>query len=157
MRTLRALHPPTTGPDIAQLRALSDPPARVRARLLPERAAITRALAVARRFAALAGLPDAAADRLAILVEEWVANVVEYGDAPPPSRIEMRLERDGPLVRMTVSDAGVAFDPRTADLDGPNLERGGGAGLALIAAWSRVAEYRRRGGRNRLVLEMPLS
>jgi hypothetical protein len=39
---------------------------------------------------------------------------------------------------------------------GPNLERGGGAGLELIRAWCRIAAYARRGGRNRLVLEMPL-
>ena len=28
--------------------------------------------------------------------------------------------------------------------------------LALIQAWCRIADYRRAGGRNRLVIEMPL-
>lgn len=145
-----------SGQDIAQLRALSDPPAAVRARLAPDRGAIGRALAVARRFATAASLDDTAADRLAIVVEEWVSNVVEHGGAAAGSRIELELARDGALVRLSVSDAGAAFDPRTVEFEGPNTERGGGAGLALIAAWSRVADYRRRGGRNHLVLEMPL-
>ncbi|HET6971176.1 MAG TPA: ATP-binding protein, partial [Phenylobacterium sp.] len=79
-----------------------------------------------------------------------------HGACAPGSRIELGLERDGGLVRLTASDAGVAFDPRTAHFEGPNPERGGGAGLALIAAWCRVAAYRRRGGRNHLVFEMAL-
>jgi len=55
-------------------------------------------------------------------------------------------------VRMSFSDAGVPFDPRRAPDEGPNLERGGGAGLALIRGWSEIEDYRRRRGRNRLVL-----
>ncbi len=128
----------------------------MRARLAPDRTAIGRALGLARGFAEAAGLDPTAADRLAIVVEEWVGNVVEHGGAAPGSRIDFGLERDHGLVRMTVSDAGAAFDPRTLDFEGPNLERGGGAGLALIAAWMRIASYRRRAGRNHLVFEMPL-
>ena len=60
------------------------------------------------------------------------------------------------LVFMEVSDAGLPFDPRDAVFEGPNLERGGGAGLELIRAWSRIADYTRRAGRNRLFVEMPL-
>jgi anti-sigma regulatory factor (Ser/Thr protein kinase) len=90
------------------------------------------------------------------VVEEWVGNVVEHGAVAPGSRIELALEQGAGLVRLTLSDGGAPFDPRAASFEGPNLERGGGAGLALIAAWTRVADYRRRGGRNRLVLEMPL-
>jgi anti-sigma regulatory factor (Ser/Thr protein kinase) len=142
--------------DIAQLRAHSDPPAAARARLAPDRGAIGRALALARRFAADAQLDEPAANRLAIVVEEWVGNVVEHGGAATGSRIAIGLERRGALVRLTASDAGAAFDPRAVDFEGPNLERGGGAGLALIAAWSRIVDYRRRAGRNRLVLEIPL-
>ncbi|MBU2307957.1 MAG: ATP-binding protein [Alphaproteobacteria bacterium] len=113
-------------------------------------------MGVARAFVAQSGLGRDAAERLAIIVEEWVANLVEHGEPPPGSRIGLRLAQADDLVRITVTDAGRTFDPRDADFEGPNLERGGGAGLELMRAWSRVAAYGRRAGRNRLVLEMPL-
>ena len=48
------------------------------------------------------------------------------------------------------------FDPRGAAFEGPNPERGGGAGLAMIVSLCRIAGYARRAGRNRLILELPL-
>jgi anti-sigma regulatory factor (Ser/Thr protein kinase) len=118
---------------------------------------VADALAVVRGFVRRAGLGRDEAERLAIVVEEWIANVVEHGAPPPGSRIALRLERAHGLLRVTISDAGQAFDPRTAAFGGPNLDRGGGAGLELMRAWSHIAAYRRRGGRNRLVLEIPLA
>ena len=112
---------------------------------------------LARRFAADVRLDAAAADHLALVAEEWVANVVEHGRPRAGSRIVVRLRREASLVRLWFSDAGRPFDPRTATFDGPNAERGGGAGLALIAAGCRIASYARRAGRNRLVLEIALS
>lgn len=114
--------------------------------------AVARAIAFARRFADASGLNADAADRLAVVVEEWAANIVEHGRAVAGSRIVLRLERSGSGVRLTFTDAGVAFDPRTVTDDGPNLERGGGAGIALIRAWCEIESYARRRGRNRLVL-----
>jgi len=114
--------------------------------------AVARALAATRRFARSNGLPQATADRLAVIVEEWVANVVEHGCPRAGSLIGLRLERAADSVRMTFTDAGIAFDPRAAEDTGPNLERGGGAGLALIRSWAEIEDYRRRGGRNRLAL-----
>jgi len=116
---------------------------------------VAGALAAVRAFVAQAGLGRDPAERLAIVVEEWVANVVEHGEPPPDSRIGLRLACDGGLIRITVTDLGHAFDPRGAVFEAPNLQRGGGAGLELMRAWSRVAAYGRRAGRNRLVLEMP--
>jgi serine/threonine-protein kinase RsbW len=115
---------------------------------------VARALGVARRFAQAAGLEPGCADKLAVVVEEWVANLVEHGALPPGGRIGLILAREPGLIRVTVTDAGCAFDPRAAVFEGPNLERGGGVGLELVRAWSRVAAYGRRAGRNRLVLEM---
>ncbi len=83
-----------------------------------------------------------------------MVNVVEHGRPDPASRIVLRLALDGGRVRLGVTDAGVAFDPREAEFSGPNAERGGGAGLALIRAWSRVERYSRSAGRNRLVLTL---
>jgi len=116
-----------------------------------------RALGLTRAFARRAALAEPAADRLAIVVEEWVVNVVEHGAPPPGSLIGLRLERGAGSVRLILSDAGRPFDPRSAGFEGPNLDRGGGVGLQLVRAWVTVAAYRRRAGRNRLVLEMPLA
>jgi anti-sigma regulatory factor (Ser/Thr protein kinase) len=91
-----------------------------------------------------------------VVVEEWVANVVEHGGPQEGARIVLRLRLTGGVVRLSVSDAGRPFDPRTAAFDGPDHGRGGGAGLALIASLSRIAGYVRRAGRNRLILELPL-
>lgn len=113
-------------------------------------------MGVARTFVERHGLARDAAERLVIVVEEWVANVVEHGGAPAGSRIGLRLALDAGAVRITVTDAGGAFDPRGAKFEQPNPERGGGVGLELMRAWSRVAAYGRRADRNRLVLEMPL-
>jgi serine/threonine-protein kinase RsbW len=113
---------------------------------------VARAIAFTRAFAASAGLADTAADRLTLVVEEWVANIVEHGRAPAGSLVVLRLERSGPGALLTISDAGIAFDPRSVADTGPNLERGGGAGIALICGWSEIEDYRRRSGRNRLVL-----
>jgi len=115
---------------------------------------VRRAIAAARRFAETADLPPAAADELAVVVEEWVANIVEHGGPQAGRLVVLALERSGGVVRIRVSDAGVAFDPRLAPDEGPNLERGGGAGLALIRGWSRIEDYRRLRGRNRLVLRL---
>jgi serine/threonine-protein kinase RsbW len=117
---------------------------------------VARALELARGFCTAHGLERGAAERLAIIVEEWVANVLEHGDAPAHSRIVVSLACRADEVRLTFSDAGRAFDPRDAGFTGPDAERGGGAGLELIRAWSRVVAYARRGGRNRVILDMPL-
>lgn len=122
-------------------------------RLPCDRTGVRRGLAVAAAFAMDVRLADDAAEKLAIIVEEWLVNVVEHGGGP--GRIMLRLERRAGCVRVMFSDAGAPFDPRAVVFEGPNAERGGGAGLALIKAWSRIADYRRRGGRNRVVLELP--
>lgn len=113
-----------------------------------------RAIAVAWLFSERMRLAPETAEPLAILVEEWVLNLVEHGGAAADSQIVLRIERRGDGVRVTISDGGAFFDPRVAEMKGPNQERGGGAGIALMQAWSRIVDYRRRGGRNRLVLEI---
>jgi len=118
-------------------------------RLRPGPAAVGCAVAAARRFAGEGN----AADRLAIITEEWVANVVEHGRAPAETLIVVTFERSGRTLRLVASDAGLPFDPSRAPPAGPNLQRGGGAGLAMIRAWCRV-RYSRAHGRNRLDLEL---
>jgi serine/threonine-protein kinase RsbW len=115
---------------------------------------VAEAIGLARGFAAGCDLPIDAAEKLAIIAEEWVANIVEHGGLPDGSHIGFGLEQAADLVRVTVVDSGVPYDPRTATFDGPNEERGGGVGLALITAWCRIAGYARLRGRNRVVFEL---
>lgn len=126
------------------------------ARLPATRAAVAEAIGLARGFAAGAELPLETAEKLAIIAEEWLANVVEHGELPAGSHIGFGLERRDDTVLVTVTDTGVAYDPRTATFEGPNPERGGGVGLALITAWCTIADYRRARGRNRVVFALAL-
>ncbi len=94
-----------------------------------------------------------ATDHLCLVVDEWLTNVVEHGAADPASRLVVHIERTAQGFTLRLSDAGRPFDPRaTPAFEGPNLHRGGGAGLELVRAWASIAEYRRTRGRNRVVL-----
>jgi serine/threonine-protein kinase RsbW len=121
---------------------------------LPARpGAVTRAIAAVRRHAERHALADEAADRLVLVAEEWVINILDHGGAAPQSRIVLMLSAPDGRLRLTISDAGRPFDPCTVEDAGPNLERGGGAGIALIRTWCEM-RYARRGGRNRLLLDL---
>jgi anti-sigma regulatory factor (Ser/Thr protein kinase) len=98
--------------------------------------------------------PDAEA-KLLIVIEELVANLIEHGDSPDDSEIGLELAALGADIGITLTDAGTPFDPRSVSAPvEPPPERGGGAGLALIAAWATIVSYDRVDGRNvlRLVL-----
>jgi serine/threonine-protein kinase RsbW len=121
---------------------------------LPARpGAVIRAIAAVRLYAETLSLADEAADRLALIAEEWVINILDHSGAAPQSRIVLMLAQPGGRPRLTVSDAGRPFDPCAVEDFGPNLERGGGAGIALIRTWCEMT-YVRRGGRNRLALDL---
>jgi serine/threonine-protein kinase RsbW len=118
--------------------------------------AVSAALDLAAQFIAEAACgPDAEA-RLMIIVEELVANLVEHGDAEAEEAITLELAALGQDIGLTLSDAGTPFDPRSvaAPADVPP-ERGGGAGLAFVQAWSHIVSYEPVDGRNVLVLIIP--
>lgn len=140
---------------IAKPRAKSEPPPAATVRLAVGPGTVARALAAARAFAEAGALEADLADRLALVVEEWVANIVEHGASPAGALVVLRLAAAGEGgVRLSFSDAGVAFDPRSVEAAGPNPQRGGGAGIAMIRAWCEVEAYARRRGRNRLILRL---
>lgn len=121
----------------------------------PDAAAVSRALKLAKAFSEQVGFGPTAANHLAMVIEEWVANIVEHG-GPQTRAIVIRLSVSKAAVHLAISDGGRAFDPRAARFSGPNHDRGGGAGLAMILSLCRITSYSRRAGRNRLLLEMPL-
>lgn len=115
--------------------------------------AVSCALAVARAFIATANCGADAEAKLAIVVEELVANLIEHGNCPGDSEIGLELVALGADIGVTLSDAGAAFDPRTFNRDAHlPLDRGGGAGIALVKAWASITGYESQDGRNTLRL-----
>lgn len=94
--------------------------------------------------------------RLAIVVEELVANVVEHGACPPDRPMTLALSVEGKNIAVGLSDYGTCFDISAAEITGsvPPVQ-GGGAGIALVRHWSREISYRRTDGRNVLKLILP--
>jgi len=125
----------------------------VTVRASADAAGVVRAIRAARAFAAACALGETATDRLCVVVEEWLSNVVEHGEPAPGSRLMMHIARGAAGLTLTLTDAGQPFDPRaTPAFEGPNPDRGGGAGLELVRAWAQIADYRHSRGRNRVVL-----
>lgn len=114
------------------------------------------AIAGARRFARahLLGPRDEA--RLCIIVEEIVANLIEHGGHDPAEPVHIRIERLGDDISLTIEDRGAPFDPRQPSGDRQSPDRGGGAGLRLVKAWSTITGYENSAGGNRLSLSLPL-
>ncbi|MFS0736706.1 ATP-binding protein [Sphingomonas sp. 1P06PA] len=94
-------------------------------------------------------------DKLAILVEELVMNLVDHAGLPPEDRIDLRFFAHDDGVRLVIEDGGRPFDPRDAAAP-HDPDRIGGAGLHMLARWARIEAYDRIGQRNRLRLLVPV-
>lgn len=105
-------------------------------------------------FSLDAALEAGQAARLAILVEELVANLVEHGGIGAEGEIELVLAQDEGGLAIILSDPGNPFDPREAGPGDRIPERGGGVGIDLVKAWADIVDYRSDGGRNRLELRL---
>ncbi len=104
-------------------------------------------------FAEKAGLSSGMAARLTITVEELVANAIEHGGA---DEITLDLSDHPERIDLILLDNGLEFDPREAQPHAlPDPETGGGVGLSLVKAWSRIENYARVGHFNRLALTLP--
>ena len=117
--------------------------------------ALGDAVSAARRFAIDQDLGSRDRAHLCIIVEELVANLIEHGGGE--RRIGLQLARCPSAIVLAIDDDGAPFDPRNAPDDAAIPARGGGAGLRLVSAWSRIVDYRSAGGHNRLEVEMPLT
>ena len=106
------------------------------------------------------GVPRAQVDRLALCLEEVLANVIAHGGLgahSEPVRVQLEVEpveAGGHEAKVTVSDAGTAFDPLSAALAAAPrtlheaLPRG--MGLGIIRKCASSLDYRRQGGHNHL-------
>jgi serine/threonine-protein kinase RsbW len=97
--------------------------------------------------------------KLALVLEEAVANVITHAFAgvEAPHRIAVELAIDDDRVTAEIIDNGGAFDPsvapeadRTTPLESRDV---GGLGIHLIRRMMDRVEYRRADGENRLRLE----
>lgn len=108
------------------------------------------------------GVPEDAAFKMTLALEEAVTNVIHYAfsGAPPPHRVLVRLVADRTRLVGEVIDNGGPFDPLDGappDLSSPLAQREpGGLGIHLIRSVMDRVEYRREEGRNRLLLEKRL-
>lgn len=120
--------------------------------------AVADAVAAVQSFTRATAIDRDSADRLAIIVEELVANIFDHGSLAPGQCVEMTLARLGKEVSLTLQDPGNAFDPRAWEApDTVPPADGGGAGLALVNAWTRILSYESAGEMNRLELIIPLA
>ena len=108
-------------------------------------------------FFARTGLPADLARDFELALEEVFANVVMHGHPNGGQHeISVSIALEGAVVKLTVEDDGVPFNPLEAplvDLDLPLEKRGtGGLGIHLIKGVMDELEYNRVDGRNRLVM-----
>lgn len=121
--------------------------------LAADAAAVGAALAAAQGFADRAGLAPGPARRLAIIVEELVANLVDHAGLGADDIIDLALVRHPGHVVLVLGDPAAPFDPRLAPLP-TDLPPHGGAGLALVRAFAQAIDYGRSDGRNRLEVQI---
>lgn len=102
-------------------------------------------------------LPRAPVERLELCLNEVLANIIAHGGAaalaaPVRLLLEVRLEDGGGKASLTVSDAGVAFNPLS--VPAKTLPKTladateGGLGLVMIRRCADWLDYRHKAGRN---------
>lgn len=104
-------------------------------------------------------VPQALGERLALCLNEVLANVLAHGgstalSAPIRLLFDVRREADGGKASVTVSDAGLAFNPLLVPMRNLPNSLGeasvGGLGLVMIRRLSDWLDYRHEDGRNHL-------
>ena len=108
-------------------------------------------------FGAEAGLPPDVTFRLTLSLDEIVCNVIRHGfDDDKEHQIQVAVDVADGVVTASVTDDGVAFDPRDAplpNLDAPIEERTpGGLGMHLVRETMDDVHYRREDGCNVLIV-----
>ena len=103
------------------------------------------------------GVPQPQAERLVLCLNEVLANVIDHGGTAAQSepirlRLEVGIDPEHREASVTVSDAGVAFNPLSAPTRAlpRTLEEAmpSGMGLEIIRRCASSLAYRHEGGRN---------
>jgi anti-sigma regulatory factor (Ser/Thr protein kinase) len=127
-------------------------------RLKPLLSEIPRLIEWVEARCAAAGVAGEVAMKLALVLEEAVANVINHSvpNATPPHRVKVGIDIDADTVTAEVIDNGPSFDPTSAprpDLSLALEERQpGGLGIHLMRELMDGFEYRRAGDSNVLRL-----
>jgi anti-sigma regulatory factor (Ser/Thr protein kinase) len=119
--------------------------------------ALGDAIAAARLYALELELNARDRARLCIIVEELITNLCEHGVCERDRKIALELFRHPSGLRLVFEDNGTPFDPRTGPAADDMPQRGGGAGLRLVRAWSEIIVYESGDDGNRLELLLALS
>jgi len=110
-----------------------------------------------RRFAIVEGIGGDDVARLAIVIEELIANLYDHGGVAMDDLVELKLSCANRIVTATITDPRLAFDPRSVEPAQVSPDRDGGVGLGLVHAWADIVDYRSNDGRNRLDLRLILT
>lgn len=113
-------------------------------------------------FWAASGVPDDAAFRLRLAVDELVSNVIDHGYATNArGAVQVTAERQPDRVTLDLVDDAALFDPFSAarpDLDaGVEARPLGGLGVHLVRELMDEARYAVEGGRNHVHLELEIA
>lgn len=109
------------------------------------------------------GIPAEPLWRLDLCVTEALANVIAHGGAGTGSstirlRLDVRRGASGGEASVTVSDAGIKYDPLTAPLKArPRTladAEPGGQGLTMLRKFSDALDYAYSEGRNHLTIRV---
>ncbi len=106
-------------------------------------------------------LPEQTRFHLSLALEEMFVNSVEHGGCEPgQGAIRLAIRVEGPTVRITFSDAGIAFNPLQVPApelaDSPLSRPIGGLGIHLVRSVIPSIRYERHDGRNYLYLSKPV-
>ena len=102
------------------------------------------------------GVPSNAVNKVRVVIEEMILNLINHATGLAGSLIDVRLEAVPGRVVILIEDEGDPFDPRSApefDTTQPLEERrAGGMGIQLVRGFVAEMQYERLSGRNRLRL-----
>ena len=115
------------------------------------------ALQMAREFGDRQSLGDHDLARLCVIVEELLANLYDHGGLTAEHPVTLTLRREPRGIGILMIDPAAPFDPRSAPDSEHPPERGGGAGIAIVRAWTEVIDYSATSEGNRLELLFPIA
>jgi anti-sigma regulatory factor (Ser/Thr protein kinase) len=115
-----------------------------------------RVLAALESFGMEHGWERAIRNELALILEEWLTNIISYSNAPAGSEISLRVMWAADDLMLELRDSGESFDPMTASAPDKTTRleerRLGGYGVAMIKRLVDTMEWERIGGQNVLRL-----